>query len=306
MTGVQEEHMTPESLLQYLMAGVFVMLAAGAGAQAQDGKVSGWLEVKGQKTALTHVFAMAEVDRLEPGDKEIIAVLLSTKPVPEELRKAGSDWLMWAGDEAQAGRMEGIVLMIDPQTGVWGRGQRLSKAHGLTFYSHTSSSAEGRMLRFDKSAAGGKELAGKVSMRETMKGVEESEGPWQVQAEFSVPVVQMEAVTAKISGKEALNSPQYKAIMAFLQACKNKDVEAIKKSMDGPSQAQFAKMIEQMGRADALEMLKAMAEDSLSPRIAEVVVRGSKAEVKLMKAGNERDEMTLSVAMENGVWKMAR
>lgn len=298
--------MSLKSLLRPALIGLMAVVAMGASAVAQEGKVNGWLEVKGRKTALTHVFAMTELDRLEAGDPEIIAVLLSTAAVPDELRKSGSDWIRWAGDEAQAGRIDGLVAMIDPKTGVWGRGQRLSKAHGLTFYSHSSTSEEGRMLRFEPAAAGQKQLAGKLSMREPMQGVEPSEGPWQVQAEFSVPVIQMEAVTAKLAGKEALNSPQYKAVMAFLKACKNKDVEAIKRSMDSASQGQLAKMLEQMGRVEGLEMLNVMAEDSLSRNIVEVVVRGAKAEVKLLKAGKERDEMTISVGLENGAWKMAR
>jgi len=281
--------------------------AAGLGVQAQEGKVSGWLEVKGRKTALTHVCALAETDRLERGDKEIVAVLLSTVPVPDELRKPGSDLAMWAGEEARAGRIDGIILMIDPATKVWSRGQRLSKEHGLTFYSHTSTSAEGRVLRFEPAPAGAAELAGKVSMTEPMRGMDENDGPWRLEAEFRTPVVQQEAVTARLTGAAALNSPQYKAALAFNAACQKKDLEAVKRSMDANSQDMLAKMIEQMGREQTLTMLAAMGEDSMTLKTVEVTVRGPKAEVKLMKStGNERNETVMTVALENGVWKISR
>ncbi|HNY40492.1 MAG TPA: hypothetical protein PKJ41_08850 [Bryobacteraceae bacterium] len=289
------------ALLPLALIGLAVM------ASAAEETVKGWLEVKGEKAALTHVFAISETDRLEPGDKEIVAVLLSTLPVPSELRKAGSDWTTWAGDEAVAGRMSGIVLMIDPKTKVWSRGQRLSKEHGLTFYSHTSTSAEGRVLRFEPAAAGPSEIAGKASMSEPMRGVDESDGPWRVEAEFRTTVVQQEAVTGRMKGAEALNSPQYKAVLAYLHACKRKDLEGIRKLMDAEWQKMLATLVEAQGRAEALEMLAAMAAESLTMKTVEVVVRGSMAEVKLMSvADGLRNEEALKVVLDGGVWKMTR
>lgn len=299
--------MSLESLRQGVFVGLITLAATGACAFAQEGKVSGWIEVKGAKTALTHICAVSETDRLEKGDKEIVAVLLSTQPVPPGMRKPGMDIAMWAGEEARAGRIDGIILMIDPQTKVWSRGQRLSKEHGLTFYSHTSTSAEGRVLRFEPAPSGPAELAGKVSMNETMRGIDENDGPWRIEAEFRTPVIQQEPVTAKLTGAAALNSPQHKAALAFNRACQRKDLEAVKRSMDANSQAMLAKMIEQMGRDQTVTMLAAMGEDTLKLKAVAVTVRGSKAEVKLMNnAGSERSETTMTLALENGVWKMSR
>lgn len=299
--------MSLASVLRVFYITSIVLAALCHAARAQDGKVTGWIEVKGQKTVLAHVCAISETDRLEKGDKEIVAVLLSTQPVPPEARKPGLDLAMWAGEEARAGRLDGIILMIDPQSKVWSRGQRLSKQYGLTFYSHTSTSAEGRVLRFEPAPSGPAELAGKVSMSETMRGMDENDGPWRVEAEFRTPVVQQEAVTARLAGAAALSSPQYKAVMAFNQACKRKDLDAVKGSMDANSQAMLAKMVEQLGRAEALKMLAAMGEEAMTLKTVGVTVRGSKAEVKLMNStGSERNETVMTVALENGVWKISR
>jgi hypothetical protein len=276
-------------------------------AVAAEPTVAGWLEVRGQRVALTHICAISETDRIEKGGREIVAVLLSTQPVPPGMRKPGMDIAMWAGEEARAGRINGIVLMIDPKTNIWSRGQRLSKEYGLTFYSHTSTSSEGRVLRFEPAPSGPAELAGKVSMSEPMRGMDENDGPWRLEAEFRTPVVQQEAITGRITGAGALNSPQYKAVMAFNQACKRKDLDAVRNSMDADSQAMLAKMVEQLGRLEALKMLAAMAEEAMTLKTVEVTARGSKAEVKLMNnTGGERNETVMTVALENGVWKMSR
>ena len=66
-------------------------------------------------------------------------------------------------------------------------------------------------------------------MKKPMRGVEESEGPWQVEAEFRTPVVARPAVTGNFTGAAALDSAPYKAVQAHLLACQKKDLEAIRK-----------------------------------------------------------------------------
>ena len=53
------------------------------------------------------------------GDKERIAVLLSDESVPEDLRKASDDWRWWAQEQARAGTLHGVVVVIDPATLRW-------------------------------------------------------------------------------------------------------------------------------------------------------------------------------------------
>jgi len=54
-------------------------------------------------------------------------------------------------------------------------------------------------------------------------------------------------------------------------------------------------------------MLAGMAADSLTMKAVEVLVRGETAEVKLMNnTGSERNEHTLKLALDQGIWKMSR
>ena len=287
-----------------VVLGVSAVVAPSVAAEAM---VNGWLEVRGERALLTQAFAAMETDRLEPGDRENVVILLSDKPVPEELRSATKDYTTWAGEQARAGQLAGVVIVIDPETKVWSRGQRLSKEHGLTFYMHTSTAPDGRKLRYEPAESGPGEIAGRVSMTEPMQGVDESDGPWQVDAEFRVAVVRQPPITARMTGPDAQKSPQYKAVMAFLNACKRKDLEAIKKAMDADSQAMLAEMVAQQGRSGTLKMLSEMAAESLKMKTAEVVVRGSRAEVRLGKTDrNSKEQYTLTVALDQGVWKMSR
>mgnify|MGYP001151426564 CR=1 FL=1 len=59
--------------------------------------------------------------------------------------------------------------------------------------------------------------------------------------------------------------------------------------------------------AGALKMLSEMAGEALRMKDAEVVVRGSRAEVRLKKSdAKSKDEITLQVVLDQGGWKMAR
>ena len=142
---------------------------------AEEGSASGWLEVKGQRVDLKYAYAALTEDATEKG-KEKLEVLLSDKPVPMELRKATAVWSFWAGDQAQKGELHGIIVYIDPDTKVWSRGQRLSK-YGMEFYSQSVSPPEMNDLVFAPAPAGSGEIAGKVSMKKAMQGVDESGGP---------------------------------------------------------------------------------------------------------------------------------
>lgn len=280
--------------------------AAGSAAQpsAPEVTVKGWIEIKGARHPLTHVFAVMEADKLEGGGKQNVALLLSDKPVPGDLRVTGDSWAFWAAEQARAGALKGLIILIDPETNVWTRGQFLS-SQGMMFYTHTATDPDARILRFEPAASGGGAIAGKVWMKETMGGL--GEGPWRVEAEFRTPVIPMPKVTATITGAAALKSPQYQAVLAFLKACRSKNLDAIRQTLDPASQAMLAEAVKQQGRDTALEMFAGMAEESLKLKTVEVTVRGSIADVKLSesKAG-ETNAHELKVSLVNGQWKLAR
>jgi len=275
-------------------------------AAEEEGSASGWVEVKGQRVALKFAFAAMSEDVLEGGGKEKIEVLLSDKPVPMELRKGTDAWSFWAGDQAQKGELHGIIVYINPDTKVWSRGQRLSK-YGMEFYSQSVSSPELNDLVFAPASAGSGEIAGKVSMKKAMRAVDESEGPWQVEAEFRTPVVARPAVTGSFTGAAARNSAPYKAVQAYLLACQKKDLEAIRKTMSPDAQKMLAQFEAAQGRNAVLDMFVGQAAETLKMKLTSVTVRGDTAEVVFSGGAKESSsQQVIGVVLDNGAWKIGQ
>ncbi len=272
-------------------------------ALAAGSSTSGWLEVKGQRFELKHAFAAMSEDAMDGESKEKIEVLLSDQPVPPELRKATDAWSFWAADQARKGELHGIIVYINPETKLWNRGQRLSQ-YGMEFYSQAGSSPDLNDLVFVPAPAGSGEIAGRILMKKPMRAVDESEGPWRVEAEFRAPIVARPAVTATYTGSEALNSPPYKAVQAYLQACQKKDLEAIRKTLNSNAQQLLAKYEAQQGRKAVLDLFVAEAADALKMKLTKVIVRGDTAEVVFSDgAPDSTVEQVMRVALDNGVWK---
>jgi hypothetical protein len=267
-------------------------------AAAADGSASGWLEVKGQRVKLQYVFAAVMEDEAQGEGKEKIEVLLSDKPVPLELRKPSEAWSFWAGDQARKGELHGVILYIDPATKAWSRGQRLSR-YGMEFYSQP----EGDLIFAPAQAAPG-ELAGKVSMKQPVRTVDEDEGPWRVEAEFRTPVAARPGVTATYTGAEALASGPYKAVQAYLQACQSKDLEVIRKTLNANAQQLLTKYAAEQGRKAVLDMFAAEAAETAKLKLTKVIVRGDSAEIVYSGgSGDSSLQQTMRAVFENGAWK---
>jgi hypothetical protein len=276
-----------------------VMMAAASSA------VSGWLEVKGKRVALGHVFAAMAEDTLEGGGKERVEVLLSDKPVPEELRKATDEWSFWAGGQARKGELHGVILYINPETKEWNSGQFLSR-RGLMFFSHTVSSPELRQLIFTSAAAAAGVIAGKVATKKAQQGLDESDGEWRVEAEFRCPIIARPAVTGSLTGAAARDSAPYKAVQAYLQACQKKDLDAIKKAVNAATLAELEQMIAAQGKKALLDMLAEATAETLKMTLTKVTVRGDSAEIAFADPKDSSSQQVMNAVLEKGVWKLGQ
>ena len=283
--------------------GVGLMLGVRVASGAAD-SASGTLQIGAERFALTSVFAVMEQDGVAEG-KEKLTVFLSDAPVPDELRKAADDWVYWADRQARAGALHGVTVAIDPATSVWSSGRVLTR-QGLEFYSVTVSSPELSDLRFAPSGPLGDRAAGKVSMKKPMSGAHEETGAWRVEAEFNSTVVRRAAVSGVLTGAVALNSPQYKAVLAFLDACRKKDIDAIRNAMDAQSRETLAQMIAG-NKEEALKMFAGMAAETAVLKLSKVTVRGDSAEIEFGdgRPGSE-SKQSLRVALSGGEWKLAQ
>jgi hypothetical protein len=277
-----------------------VSIANGAADNA-----SGTLQIGEERFALKQAFAVMEPDGVGASAKEKLTVFLSDLPVPDELRKASDDWVYWADKQARSGALHGVILSINPSTAVWNGGRVLTRK-GLMFYSETVSSPEMSDLRFAPAAPIGDQVAGKVSMKASMSGVQDDDGRWRVEAEFRSAVTRRATVSGVLTGPAALNSPQYKAVLAFLDACRRKDVDAIRNSMDPHSRESLAEMIAG-NKEEMLNMFAQMAAETAALKLSKVTIRGDSAELDFVdsKPGSE-PKQSLSVVLANGEWKLAQ
>jgi hypothetical protein len=267
-----------------------------AGAAAEN--ASGTLQIGEKRFTLRHAFAAVEQDGA-------IAVFLSDLPVLDDLRKASDDWRYWARKQAQAGALHGVIVTIDPATSVWSGGQLLT-SRGFMFYSETVSSPEMASLRFVPAGPLGDQVAGKVSMTAPMSDLQDEDGRWRVKAEFRSNVVRRPASSAVLTGPEAGNSPQYQAVLAFLNACQKKDLDAIRNSMSPESRETLAEMIAG-SQEETLTMFAGMAAETANLKLSRVTVRGDSAEIEVVdpQRGPE-PRQTLGVALSSGEWKLAQ
>jgi hypothetical protein len=144
-------------------------------------------------------------------------------------------------------------------------------------------------------------------MKEAMRGVEEGEGPWQVEAEFRTPVLARPVVTGSFTGAEARESAPYKAVHAHLLACRKKDLEAIRKSLSPSSQQMMAQFEAAQGKNAVLEMFAEEAAGTLSLKLSRVTVRGDTAELAFSGEVEESgSQQVMRVVLDHGAWKIGQ
>ena len=281
-----------------------LLLGVSVASGATD-SAAGTLQVGAERFALKYALGVVEQNEMAHGNKEEIKVLLSDLPVPDDLRKASNDWLYWADKQARGGALHGVVLSIDPASGIWSGGQLLTR-QGAEFYSETVSSPELSDLRFAPAGPIGDQVAGKISMKATMKGAHDETGAWRVEAEFHAAVIRPAAVSGVLTGAAAQNSPQYKAVLEFLDASRKKDADAIINCVDPQSRESMAEMFKS-NKAEALNMFANMAAEAAAMKLNKVTVRGDSAEIDFGdgKPGSE-PKQSLRVVLAKGEWKLTQ
>lgn len=290
-----------------LISTLFVILIpVAAFAQVDADSASGTLQIAKNRFTVKNAFAVMEPDVLAGGDKERLTVMLSDIALPGELHKATNAWRLWVSEQAVAGAIHGLIVTIDPGTGVWDGGHVIT-SQGFMFYSETIIGNEPRNLRFEVSGSIGASVAGKLSMKEPMAGMSDEDGPWSISAEFHCPVVRRPAVTSALTGAAALDSAPYKATLAFLAACRKKDVSAIRDAVDPQSRTSMMKMFTGDGKEDALNMFAQMAEQTATYKLTKVTIRGDSAEVEFADSKPDSgSSQTLHLVLGAGDWKIAQ
>jgi hypothetical protein len=286
-----------------MCVGVLCAVAGPAAARAAADGATGKLRIGEQEFVLNNVFAVMEQDLMGGGDKDKLTVLLTDAPVPEELRNASAEWFNWADKQARAGALHGLILTINPATGVWDRGQLLTH-DGLMFYTESSSSSEESRLNFSAEGPIGEQAGGKVRMRESMQTMQDDR--WSVEAEFHTAVIPRPAMTATLTGAAALSSLQYKALQTFLEACRKGNVDGIRAAVDPHSLESLEAMIAS-NKQEALKMFAGMAAETAALKLSRIIVRGDSAELQFLDPTKAADtKQSLRLVRVDGAWKVAQ
>jgi len=298
------ERMIARSVIR---AGVSVasLLLGVSIAHAAAGAATGRIQIGEQQIVLSHAFAVMEQDMLAEGDKEKLTVLLTDKPVPDELRKASTGWFYWAEKEARAGRLHGLILTIDPETGIWDHGQLLTPS-GFMLYSEFVSPPDPGSLQLALDGKPSDHVAGKVSMKESMPTMLGDKSRWTVAAEFHCEVIPRPAISGVLTHSAALDSPEYEAVRAFLEACKQGDFEAIRNSVDPQSRESMASMFAH-NKSETLKMFAGMAAETSKLKLNKITVRGDSAEVVFVSSkSGSRNRQSFRVVLVDGEWKLTQ
>jgi hypothetical protein len=274
-------------------------------AQAPPGNMADGTLTIGDKTfRLTRAYAQAEDDvegvRLNGPQKSVTVLLADADVPPDEV----TDWFRCA-ERARAGKLHAVALRLDPTT---------KALFGVTvFYvdgpnapspPNISLSGQGLNHRITGLSLALGLVSGVAETQKPEKWLEMDEAApartYQYQVTFRAAVRPPAAVTAKLTGAAAQNSPQATAALAFFTALRAGDMAKVRTlALPNPQTEAFYK---QMGPAKFKEAARQMTPDTATFRkgVKKVVVRGSTATL-LHGSG---DSIRL-VRTDSGGWKVA-
>lgn len=276
--------------------------AAAPGAAAATGNAKGSFTFAKQQVPLTHAYATL-VDDVEgtrlSGPQKALHVLLADAPVPAEAR---TDHFKCA-DLVRSGKLKAAVeLRYDPaRKELFGASLYSAAASPQGHPMNVSLAGEGRH-RLQNLKVGPDAVSGIALMTEADEWLRpEMDGQtFRYRAEFRAPLTRPTPVTATLTGKAALDSPQAAAVLALLTAILAKDIEAVRRAaLPNPQ-------MEEAYRTTKPEEFWKMAE-SFAPTPAgfrkslqKIIVRGDR-EATILFGEGER----MRVVLQSGTWKVS-
>lgn len=269
------------------------------GGSTQDpGFAKGTLKVDGQVISLTHAYAWQYDNEEGLLDAPELRILLTDREVSPSLLSGA--YLVHLDMSAREGKVRGLLLTVDP-------GHPSQSLHGTLLYPPTKpqgslhffsiSNTEGVFEKFD---LGKDRVAGEVRYRE--KGDPDvGFRPFEYAVSFSAPLLRDEPITAKLTGRPALESPPVQALLAYERALLAGDLEAARRRSSPEGFKQTEALMAQVGKDTFLEMMRQEIPDSATRQrqIRQVFVRGLRALVIFQMGEMKGAQMMVQV---NGVW----
>lgn len=288
-----------------------ILLARTAAGQSPSsaGTASGNLVVDGKPIPLKYAYVV-DVDNVEEVGLQIASsqhyrvIVLSDREIPAKSvcdRNAPTSerispvQMMEPPINAVVDKMNGIVLKIDPK-------QANPLSADLFYPNKDTVSFNVIGTEYPDRVINMKVEGGYLTgVAELAKATEThlSKGPkkYSYRVSFRAPIITEPAVTANLTGKEALDSPPIAAMKAYLAACKTGNADALLK-LTAESHSAYLK------RKEILDYLKSGDAGKLAEQVKRVVVRGKYAAVVCVNEQPTYSEVTMHLINENGAWKV--
>lgn len=286
-----------------------IAAAALAFQGATAGTATGALTVGKNKTPFTVAYAR-QVDDVEGvrdrGPQKSVHILLANAPVPEKAR-----WDRYQLSHlVRGGKLRAAVaLQVDPTT---------RRTFGATLYSaaarpdglplETLLSGHFAKHRFQRLTIDAASASGAVAMTQPEEWPTEREPSplFRYKAGFRAPLEKQAPVTATMSGRAALDSPQAAVARQICAVMHGKDIAALRR-LSGPG-TRVLVAYEAMGAA---EFWEAAGEIAPSPPrfdalLRRVVVRGGREATVVLqqKSGDSTERYVLRLSLKGDDWKL--
>lgn len=247
------------------------------------------------KTALAHAYDDAE----GLGEGPELRILLTDRPVAAGLlRGYGTSELETA---AREGKLKGVLLRVDPKKPTGTVNGTLLLASGDPQRALTFFTADGGPPAFERFQLGDNRVVGTFRLR--LDGEEDGEGALAIDATFSAPVFQDPPITARLAGKEALESAPAQAVLAYETALRAGDLSALPRHATPARVREVEAYQARMGDKAFRAMVEQAIPDAAVRRKQpwKVFVRGDRATVIIH---DNEGEQIQALVRDNDGWKV--
>ncbi|MBI5095215.1 MAG: hypothetical protein HZB26_22625 [Candidatus Hydrogenedentes bacterium] len=278
-----------------------VVFAAGNAFAEAAPEVKGALKVNGAEIPIKFVCLLQHDNEEGMLDGPELRMLLADREVDSGLLKGIA--LDQLDTMAREGKVRGLILRVDPK-------KEPREVHGTLLIAPASAQASLPFFTQSGSETSIKKLEikdGKASVEldyaSTGDSAFEDMPKFEYKLAFTAPIRPNDKITARLTGAEAVKSPQAKVAMDFEKAVRSGDLDAARKLDLGKRMLMIDQAVKEMGKEKFLEQARQFIADPATreKQLSLVVVRGKGAIVVFKE---EHSRTTVPLVEVDGVWKI--
>jgi hypothetical protein len=284
-----------------VLASILAVVPAVAFA-IDPGTARGELVLDGDKTALTHAYALRQDNAEGLMDGRELRILLSDRELSTDL--LAGPVLGELDQLARQGGVKGVLLRVDAD-------RRPDSVNGTILHAPADPqqslpffTKSGQGAGFTRFELGDNRVVGEVEEQPDAQAGFPGVPSYGYRASFSAPIFEDRKVTANLQGKEARQSAPAKAFLAFERVLREGDLPKIRAAVSPSRWRETEQFIALVGEADFKAQVREMVPPTATreKQIERVVVRENRATV-IYKEGGARGFTVL--VNDGGVWKIS-